>query len=203
MSNKETKELFDLMDQVPNAKRVAEEYRRLMREGKLDPQKDVTDAGAGWLMVEDELLRDDHAKSYNYRVSAVCVTIILLGLGLSVWWQYRHENNLIRQLAANDRCETMIASNKMVTPMPGVERKNGIYTFHEASLRDIGGMIDKRFEIKVVFDDPAMSKQCFTGSMDPCQSLDAFMNVVKYSTPVDYYFRGGTLHIQQRLSHRR
>ncbi|MBC9912877.1 DUF4974 domain-containing protein [Chitinophaga varians] len=196
MSNKETKELFDLMDQVPNARRVAREYRRLMKEGKIDPKKDVTDAGAGWLAVEDELLQDDKAKSVNYKIPGICVSIILAGLCWSGWWQKRHEKEVIRQLAFNERTAAGVFHDPLYVQLNGVKRKDGVYTFHNASLNDIRGMIDKRFAIKVIFDEPEMSGRRFTGCMDPCQSLDAFMNVVKYSSAVDYYFKGTTLHIR-------
>lgn len=196
MSNKETKELFDLMDQVPNARRVAREYRRLMREGKIDPKKDVTDAGAGWLAVEDELLQQDEAKSYHYKVPGICISIILAGLCWSGWWQRRHEKEVIRQLAINERTAAGVFHDPRCMQLNGAKRKEGIYTFHNASLNDIRGMIDKRFAIKVIFDEPETSGRRFTGCMDPCQSLDAFMNVVKYSSAVDYYFKGRTLHIR-------
>ncbi|NLR63185.1 DUF4974 domain-containing protein [Chitinophaga varians] len=195
MSNKETKELFDLMDQVPNARRVAREYRRLMREGKIDPTKDVTDAGAGWLAVEDELMQEDEAKSYSYTIPGICVSIILAGLCWSGWWQRRHEKEVIRQLAVNERAAAVFR-DPLTMQLQGAKRKNGIYTFQDASLNDIRKMIGKRFAISVVFDDPEMLHRRFTGCMDPCQSLDAFMNVVKYSSAVDYYYQGSTLHIR-------
>ncbi|QJB30008.1 DUF4974 domain-containing protein [Chitinophaga oryzae] len=196
MSDKETKELFDLMDQVPNARRVAREYRRLMKEGKLDPKKDVTDAGAGWLAIEDELNQGDEAKSYNYTVPGICISIILAGLCLSGWWQNRHEKEVVRQLAFNERAGAALRGPHELQMAGATRRKDGVYTFHDASLNEIRGMIDKRFAIKVIFDEPEMSLRRFTGCMDPCQSLDAFMNVVKYSSAVDYYFQGSTLHIR-------
>lgn len=195
-NDRETQELFDLMDRVPNARRVAREYHRLMKEGKMDPKKDVTDAGAGWLMIEDELVQGDMATSFNYRASGICIAVILLGLCWSGWWQMRHEKDVIRQLAMNEKVATAVVHEYQDMALPGAERKEGIYTYHNASLNDIRGMIDRRFAIKVVFDDPEMSRRRFTGCMDPCQSLDAFMNVVKYSSAVDYYFKGTTLHIR-------
>lgn len=184
------------MDQVPNARRVAREYRRLMKEGKLDPKKDVTDAGAGWLVVEDELTQGDEAKSYNYTVPGLCIGVILAGFCLSGWWQSRHEKEVMRQLALNERAGASLGSSHELTMNGAARRKDGIYTFHDASLNEIKGMINRRFAIKVIFDEPDMSLRRFTGCMDPCQSLDAFLNVVKYSSAVDYYFKGSTLHIR-------
>lgn len=197
MSNNETKELFELMDRVPNARRVALEYQRLMRKGKIDPGKDLTDAGAGWLMVEDDLLREDSAKSCNYWLVGVCVTLLMTGLCISGFLQKDQESGTRQQLALQETASgAAITGMTDALPVAGMKKKNGRYTFHDASLRDIGKMIDRRFAVHVVFDDPAMNRELFTGSMDPCQPLDAFMNVVRYSTPVDYYFKGSTLHIR-------
>ncbi|CAL1519547.1 hypothetical protein [Chitinophaga sp. MM2321] len=80
--NKETQELFQLMDQVPNARRVAIKYRRLIRKGKLDPSQNVEDGGAGWLEMEDHINRADCVKTYSYWTLGIILTIVLIALGV-------------------------------------------------------------------------------------------------------------------------
>ncbi|MCW3464103.1 FecR family protein [Chitinophaga nivalis] len=75
---------------------------------------------------------------------------------------------------------------------------NGIYNFHRAPLQDIIEMIPRWFDVQVVFDDPTLATEYFTGAMDKNKDLQIFMTSLKNTNAIQYYYQGNTLHIARR-----
>ncbi|NSL87753.1 DUF4974 domain-containing protein [Chitinophaga solisilvae] len=194
MNDKETRELFDLMDRVPNAKRVAIEYQRLIRQGKIDRGKDVTDAGAGWLAVEDELVREDDIRPYNYRVVAACIAIMMFALCLFGFLHSRQERE---NRAIREHQQQLAHMNQPA--LPDAVSNWSVHVFHNATMQEVAELMPRWFNTPVVLDDPAVARKLFTGAMDKAQSLESFLQVLQYTTGVRYYFQDQTLHLALQL----
>lgn len=73
----------------------------------------------------------------------------------------------------------------------------GMYIFHNTSLTEIGGVIERWYGVKVVFDDPAMSAKKFTGGLEKTQKLDYFLETLKIVGNVEHvYDNEGVLHLK-------
>ncbi|SFE55350.1 FecR family protein [Chitinophaga sp. CF118] len=73
----------------------------------------------------------------------------------------------------------------------------GIYIFHNTSLKDIGGVIERWYGVKVVFDRPELAAKKFTGGLEKLHTLDYFLETLKIVGNVDYsYDKEGVLHLK-------
>ena len=55
----------------------------------------------------------------------------------------------------------------------------GIYIFHNTSLKEIAGVIERWYGVKVVFDNPALEGKKFTGGLEKLQNLDYFLETLQ------------------------
>ncbi|HVI47744.1 MAG TPA: FecR domain-containing protein [Chitinophaga sp.] len=354
--DKDTSELCYLMDQVTNARRVAKEYRRMIRKGAINPYENIDDAGGSWLEVEDRLMRRDYIHAFGFLTIMVTMAVMLGAFGyISI--QYSQEKLLLNKVAearskssvrlklsdgrevpfqnkdtisitmstlkvaANNRSMHIVSTgggvagmNELQVPArldytvilpdgssvrlnasttlrfpaafgstrtvyldgeayfkiaddpqhpftvytpgntihvlgtefnvntydhtriktslvkgavdvvqhnqhtllrPGKEAvfsgrhvsmnsfekpnalswMNGKFYFHDMQLSEVTAMIPRWFDVKVVFDDPMMAHEKYTGCLDKLRRLDSFMEALKSTGTLDYYFTDDVLHI--------
>jgi transmembrane sensor len=71
-----------------------------------------------------------------------------------------------------------------------------IYYFHDTKLQDIGEVLSRWFDVKVVFDDPAKAHEAFTGAIQKNKPVEVFIQNIKTSAGVKTSFADGVLHIK-------
>lgn len=75
--------------------------------------------------------------------------------------------------------------------------REGKYYFTDATLKEISAVMPRWFGIEVVIDNPALTRQRFTGLMDRNKPLTVFLNNLKQTMMIEYSFdKKGTLHLQ-------
>jgi ferric-dicitrate binding protein FerR (iron transport regulator) len=73
----------------------------------------------------------------------------------------------------------------------------GIYIFHNTSLKDIGGVIERWYGVKVVFDNPEIAGKKFTGGLEKMQNIDYFLETLQIVGNVQHtYDKEGVLHLK-------
>jgi transmembrane sensor len=74
---------------------------------------------------------------------------------------------------------------------------HGIYIFHNTTLTDIGGVIERWYGVKVIFDNPAIAGKKFTGGLEKLQNLDYFLETLQIVGNVQHsYDKNGVLHFK-------
>ena len=73
---------------------------------------------------------------------------------------------------------------------------DGVYLFESARLNVIAGVVDRWYDIKIVFDNPAIANYKFDGRLDKARPLEEFLAVLKIAKGVNYKFEGSILHLQ-------
>jgi transmembrane sensor len=74
---------------------------------------------------------------------------------------------------------------------------HGIYIFHNTTLTDIGGVIERWYGVKVAFDNPAIADKKFTGGLEKLQNLDYFLETLQIVGNVQHsYDKNGVLHFK-------
>ncbi|GAA3979928.1 FecR family protein [Mucilaginibacter dorajii] len=71
-----------------------------------------------------------------------------------------------------------------------------IYYFHDTKLQDIGEVLSRWFDVKVVFDDPAKAREEFSGAIQKNRPVEVFIQNIKTSAGVKTSFADGVLHIK-------
>jgi len=75
--------------------------------------------------------------------------------------------------------------------------RQGIYVFHNATLAEMSGVINRWFGIAVIIDNPATAQRRFRGFIDRKQSVRPFLEGLKFTGQFDYYFdKDSTLHMK-------
>lgn len=72
----------------------------------------------------------------------------------------------------------------------------GVYLFESARLNEIAAVVDRWYDIKIVFDNPAIANYKFDGRLDKARPLEEFLAVLKIAKGVNYKFEGSILHLQ-------
>ncbi|SEM91193.1 FecR family protein [bacterium A37T11] len=73
--------------------------------------------------------------------------------------------------------------------------REGIYYFHHIPLRELAPVMERWYDIAVIFDHPELSGQAVTGLMEK-EDLQHFLSDLKTSMGVDYEVRNGQLHFK-------
>jgi hypothetical protein len=73
----------------------------------------------------------------------------------------------------------------------------GIYIFHNTSLKEIGGVIERWYGVNVVFDTDEMADKKFTGGLERAQKLDSFLETLQIVGNIEHvYDKNGVLHFK-------
>lgn len=76
----ETKELIELMDNIPNAKSVATMYQRMNRTGELDKQYTTKDPAMKWLEMEQYVInREVRRRDTQQKMIFMVILFLILG----------------------------------------------------------------------------------------------------------------------------
>lgn len=74
---------------------------------------------------------------------------------------------------------------------------SGISYFHGVPLANISSILSRWFDIKVVFDDPQIAQQQFSGAVYKEKPLQVFLTNISISSGIQSYFGAdGTLHLK-------
>ncbi|NML38860.1 DUF4974 domain-containing protein [Chitinophaga sp. G-6-1-13] len=75
--------------------------------------------------------------------------------------------------------------------------RQGVFYFSNASLGEIARVLPRWFGIPVIMDNARIASETFTGSLERSQSINTFLENLKSTTTVDYYFdKNGHLHFK-------
>jgi hypothetical protein len=73
---------------------------------------------------------------------------------------------------------------------------HGMYYFHNKKLRDISEVLQRWFNLTVVFDDPAKAEESFSGAIEKNKPVHVFIQNLKASADVEASIKDGVLHIK-------
>ncbi|MRG47362.1 DUF4974 domain-containing protein [Chitinophaga sp. SYP-B3965] len=73
---------------------------------------------------------------------------------------------------------------------------NGVCFFESAGMNVIADVIDRWYDIKIVYDNPAIAGYKFNVRLDKARPLEEFLAVLKIAKEVNYKFEGNILHLQ-------
>ncbi|WP_343746385.1 FecR domain-containing protein [Chitinophaga sp.] len=75
--------------------------------------------------------------------------------------------------------------------------RQGVFYFSNTSLSEIARVLPRWFGIPVIMDNNHIAGETFTGSLERSQSINTFLENLKSTTAVDYYFdKNGRLHFK-------
>ncbi|MBC9929095.1 FecR family protein [Chitinophaga qingshengii] len=75
--------------------------------------------------------------------------------------------------------------------------RQGIFYFSNTSLADIARILPRWFGTPIIMDNPHIARETFTGSVERSQPITVFLENLKSTTTVDYYFdKTGQLHFK-------
>ena len=72
----------------------------------------------------------------------------------------------------------------------------GVRYFHNVPLGEITAMLPRWFDVTVVFDNPRLAQQTFSGSIEKNKPLQSFLTNLEITSGVQYYFNKGALHFK-------
>jgi ferric-dicitrate binding protein FerR (iron transport regulator) len=72
----------------------------------------------------------------------------------------------------------------------------GVQVFYNAPVQEINSVLARWYGVTVVVDDSKLEKERFTGFIERGKPLKTFLEQMKMTTAVDYYFEGGELHLK-------
>lgn len=73
---------------------------------------------------------------------------------------------------------------------------HGVQVFYNAPVHEINLVLKRWYGVNVVLDDPRLAKERFTGFIERNKPLNTFLEQMKMTTTVDYYFEGEVLHLK-------
>ncbi len=71
----------------------------------------------------------------------------------------------------------------------------GICYFENAAMPEIAGVLDRWYDVKVVYDNPAIAGYKFDVKLNKARPLSEFLEVLKLAKGVNYRLAGNTLHL--------
>lgn len=75
--------------------------------------------------------------------------------------------------------------------------RRGVFYFSNTTLADIARILPRWFGIPVIMDNNSIATETFTGSLERSQPVTVFLDNLKSTTTVDYYFdKNGRLHFK-------
>lgn len=95
------------------------------------------------------------------------------------------------------------AAGKTITVQPFDEKDilswmQGVQVFYNAPVHEINLVLKRWYGVNVVLDDSRLAKERFTGFIERNKPLNTFLEQMKTTTTVDYYFEGEVLHLKQQ-----
>jgi ferric-dicitrate binding protein FerR (iron transport regulator) len=72
----------------------------------------------------------------------------------------------------------------------------GIQVFYNAPVHEINSVLARWYGVTVVLDNPRLASERFTGFIERNKPLKVFLDQMKMTTALDYYFEDGVLHLK-------
>ncbi|MRG44823.1 DUF4974 domain-containing protein [Chitinophaga sp. SYP-B3965] len=72
----------------------------------------------------------------------------------------------------------------------------GQYVFYNTPVLEISQILQRCYDMEVVFDNETVGKKCFTGIIKKQQPLQEFLDNLTATAEVNYYFKGRVLHFK-------
>ncbi len=73
---------------------------------------------------------------------------------------------------------------------------DGVYFFEGANMKAIADVVDRWYDVKIVYDNPAIAGYKFDVKLDKARPLEEFLAVLKIAKGVNYKLEGNILHLQ-------
>ncbi|WP_343303698.1 FecR family protein [Chitinophaga niabensis] len=73
---------------------------------------------------------------------------------------------------------------------------DGVYFFEGANMKEIADVVDRWYDVKMVYDNPAIAEYKFDVKLDKSRPLEELLAVLKIAKGVNYRFEGNILHLQ-------
>lgn len=73
---------------------------------------------------------------------------------------------------------------------------DGVYFFEGANMKAIAAVVDRWYDVKIVYDNPAIAGYKFDVKLDKSRPLEELLTVLKIAKDVSYKFEGNILHLQ-------
>lgn len=71
----------------------------------------------------------------------------------------------------------------------------GVFFFDQAPLKEIASMIQRWYGYNVIFDEQPLQEILLTAHLDKRQPIQSFLTMLNNTTSINYYFKGGNLHL--------
>ena len=72
----------------------------------------------------------------------------------------------------------------------------GVQVFYNAPVQEINSVLARWYGVTVIVDNPRLEKERFTGFIERGKPLKTFLEQMKMTTAMDYYFEEGVLHLK-------
>jgi transmembrane sensor len=73
---------------------------------------------------------------------------------------------------------------------------DGVHFFEGANMKAIANVVDRWYDVKIVYDNPAIAGYKFDVKLDKTRPLEEFLAVLKIAKGVNYKLEGNILHLQ-------
>lgn len=74
--------------------------------------------------------------------------------------------------------------------------KDDFLVFEETSFKELAKIIERRYDVEIVFQDEDLLNFKYTGSFRNVESISKVMNIIKATTPINYLIKGRTVVIR-------
>jgi hypothetical protein len=81
-------------------------------------------------------------------------------------------------------------------PLSVLSWMQGVYYFHNTPLRDIKQVLERWFDVEVVFDNPRLADLPVTGGIEKNKSLQIFLSSLEATAGIKAVVRQGVLHLK-------
>lgn len=71
----------------------------------------------------------------------------------------------------------------------------GVYYFNSSSMIKVAEVVDRWYDVQVVFDNPAIAGYKYDGKLDKKVALEDFLEVLRLTKRIEYRMEDGTLHL--------
>lgn len=108
---------------------------------------------------------------------------------------YRNESRLLRP---GEQAINQVSGKMTVQKFDEQEVLSwmkGIYYFNSTSMIKVAEVIDRWYDVQVVFDNPAIAGNKYDGKLDKSVPLEDFLEVLRLTQRIEYRMEDGTLYL--------
>ena len=75
--------------------------------------------------------------------------------------------------------------------------KDGLLAFNDASFGEIALDIERRYDVKIIFEDEDLKGYKYSGNFSSVNDIHTLFDIIKKTTPIDYSIRGKEISIKK------